>query len=84
MRRLRNVLLPVLAALACAPSLQAGIGDYPQALAPDAPSGKEWESEQRLGLNKEKPRATFNSRRSRGTRSVRAIAGKPTRPTWTR
>src|SRR6476469_2598051 len=58
--------LPLLAALAFAPFLQAGIGegaigDYPQAAARDAPSGKEWESEQMLGLNKEKPRATFNS-----------------------
>ncbi len=41
--------------------VQAGIGEYPQAAAPDAPSGTEWESEQALGLNKEKPRATFNS-----------------------
>ncbi len=55
--------LPLLAALAFAPFIQAqaGIGDYPQAAAPDAPSGKEWESEQMLGLNKERPRATFNS-----------------------
>ena len=60
---MRNTrLLPLLAALAFAPfPLQAGIGDYPQAVAPDAPSGKEWESEQMLGLNKEKPHATFNS-----------------------
>jgi len=59
---MRNTwLLCLLAALALAPSVQAGIGDYPQAAAPDAPSGQEWESEQRLGLNKEKPRATFNS-----------------------
>lgn len=61
---MRNIrLLPLLAALAFAPFIQAqaGIGDYPQAAAPDAPSGKEWESEQMLGLNKEKPRATFNS-----------------------
>lgn len=54
-------LLPLLAALAFAPSLQAGIGDYPRAIAPDVPSGQEWESEQSLGLNKEKPHATFNS-----------------------
>jgi len=59
MRKTR--LLFLLAALAFAPCLQAGIGDYPQAAAPDAPSGHEWESEQRLGLNKEKPHATFNS-----------------------
>ncbi len=60
---MRNTrLLLLLAALAFAPfPIQAGIGDYPQAAAPDAPSGKEWESEQRLGLNKEKPHATFNS-----------------------
>jgi beta-galactosidase len=59
---MRNTrLLPLLAVLAFAPVVQAGIGDYPQAAAPDAPSGKEWESEQMLGLNKEKPRATFNS-----------------------
>jgi beta-galactosidase len=61
---MRNTrLLPLLAALAFAPfiQVQAGIGDYPQAAAPDAPSGEEWESEQMLGLNKEKPRATFNS-----------------------
>lgn len=64
---MRNTrLLPLLTALAFAPFIQAGIcqagiGDYPQAAAPDAPSGKEWESEQMLGLNKEKPRATFNS-----------------------
>jgi beta-galactosidase len=51
----------LLAALAFAPCVQAGIGDYPQAAAPDAPSGHEWESEQRLGLNKEKPHATFSS-----------------------
>jgi beta-galactosidase len=60
---MRNTrLLPLLAALAFAPFIQApaGIGGYPQAAAPDAPSGKEWESEQMLGL-KEKPRATFNS-----------------------
>ena len=50
---MRNTrLLPLLAALAFAPFIQAGIGDYPQAAAPDAPSGKEWESERRLGLNK--------------------------------
>lgn len=54
-------LLPWLAALAFAPSLHAGIGDDPQAAAPDAPSGLEWQSEQSLGLNKEKPRATFHS-----------------------
>src|SRR6476469_5340424 len=53
--------LLVLAALAFPSSLQAGIGDYPQAAAPDAPSGHEWESEQKLGLNKEKPHATFSS-----------------------
>jgi beta-galactosidase len=55
--------LAALAALAFAPFLQApaGIGDYPQAADPDAPSGREWEAEQMLGLNKEKPHATFNS-----------------------
>src|SRR5258708_4431264 len=59
---MRNTrLLPLLAVLAFAPVIHAGIGDYPQAAAPDAPSGKEWESEQMLGLNKEKPHATFNS-----------------------
>ena len=59
---MRNTwLLSLLAVLAFAPCVQAGIGDYPQAAAPDAPSGQEWESEQRLGLNKEKPHATFNS-----------------------
>ncbi len=60
---MRNTrLLLLLAALAFAPfPIQAGIGDYPRAAAPDAPSGKEWESEQMLGLNKEKPHATFNS-----------------------
>ncbi len=56
-----RMILPLLAALAFAPCLQAGIGDYPQAAAPDAPSGHEWESEQMLGLNKEKPHATFSS-----------------------
>src|SRR4051794_35565114 len=54
-------LLPLLAALAFAPFIQAGIGDYPRAATPGAPSGQEWQSEQRLGLNKEKPHATFNS-----------------------
>ncbi len=59
---MRNTrLLPILAALAFAPFLHAGIGDYPQALAPEEPTGKEWESERMLGINKEKPRATFNS-----------------------
>lgn len=57
----QTTLLTVLAALAFAPFLHAGIGDYPQAVAPEAPTGKEWESEQMLGLNKEKPHATFNS-----------------------
>src|SRR6218665_2610425 len=52
MRKTR--LIPLLAALAFAPFIHAGIGDYPQAVAPEAPSGKEWESEQMLGLNKEK------------------------------
>src|SRR5579872_6912853 len=57
-------LLALLAALACAPAVHAGvgdIGDYPRAAAPEAPSGHEWEAEQSLGLNKEKPRATFHS-----------------------
>jgi len=59
-------LFALLAALAFAPPLQAGIGgigigDYPRAAAPDSPTGKEWESERMLGLNKEKPHATFNS-----------------------
>jgi beta-galactosidase len=57
-------LLALLAALAFAPRLQAGIGgigEYPRAAAPDSPTGKEWESEGMLGLNKEKPHATFNS-----------------------
>jgi beta-galactosidase len=59
---MRNArLLPLLAVLAFVPFVQAGIGDYPQAAAPDAPSGKEWESEQMLGLNKERPRATLSS-----------------------
>jgi len=52
MRNTRMILL-LLAALAFAPCVQAA--------APDAPSGQEWESEQRLGLNKEKPHATFSS-----------------------
>src|SRR5262245_13037187 len=51
---MRNTrLLPLLAALAFAPVVQAA--------APDGPSGLEWQSEQLLGLNKEKPHATFNS-----------------------
>jgi beta-galactosidase len=54
-------LLSLLTVLAFAPFLHAGIGDYPQAVAPEAPTGKEWESEQMLGLNKEKPTATFFS-----------------------
>jgi len=59
---MRNArLLALLAALAFASPLQAGTGDYPRAAAPDAPSGHEWEAEQLLGLNKEKPHATFNS-----------------------
>lgn len=48
-----RMILPLLAALAFPPFVQAA--------APDAPSGHEWESEQRLGLNKEKPHATFSS-----------------------
>ena len=59
---MRNTrLLSLLTTLAFVPCVQAGIGDYPQAAAPDAPSGQEWESEQMLGLNKEKPHATFSS-----------------------
>lgn len=34
---------------------------YPRALAPTAPTGKEWEQEQNLSLNKEIPSATFFS-----------------------
>ncbi|MGA0845077.1 MAG: glycoside hydrolase family 2 TIM barrel-domain containing protein, partial [Luteolibacter sp.] len=35
--------------------------DYPRDEAPTAPTGKEWEQEQNLSLNKELPRATFHS-----------------------
>lgn len=35
--------------------------EYPMAEAPTAPTGKEWEQEQNLSLNKEVPRATFFS-----------------------
>lgn len=60
MRHPRSLL--ALASLAIAPFLQAAYPvEYPMAPAPIAPTGKEWEDQSNLSLNKEVPHATFFS-----------------------